>query len=285
MSKFSDDFEAFLKTQPFDVIRLSHYVEGGEIETFEQCPANRCQNTYSVAKLFTAAAIGMLWDRGVLQLDEKICDIFRDELPEGMDERWERCTVEMALTHRLGLPGGFMDIDCAPMQTFTKDFLSYLFTYPLAYTPDTESRYSDGAIYLLSRVVSKKTGEKLDDFLWENLLWDLSFAEMAWSTCPKGYPMGATGLYIHSEDMVKLGMLYLHKGVYNGKRYLSEQWCERSFEKGYCLDWDETHSVCFKGGMFGQKLLMDPSHNRVVALQSFGANSDIVARWVRDYKE
>ena len=283
MSKFLDDFEAFIRTQPFDFIRFSHYVDGSKIETLEHIPANRCQNTYSVAKLFTATAIGMLWDRGLLRLDEKICDIFRDELPDGTDERWEMNTVETVLTHRAGLPGGFMDIDCAPMQQFTRDYLGYLFTHPLAYTPDTESRYSDSASYLLSRVVSKITGQKLDDFLWENLLWDMEFAEMAWSCCPQGYPMGATGLHIHSEDMVKLGILYLHKGVYNGKRYLSEEWCNLTLENCYSIDWDETHSVYFKGGMYGQKLLVAPAQNRVIAMQAFGANSDVVAEWVRDY--
>lgn len=286
MSKFLNDFEKFLSEQPFDIIRLSHVKDNGEIETFDSIDANPCQNTYSVAKLFTATAIGMLVDAGKLKLDEKVCDILSDYVPaEGMDERWYKNTVEDALTHRMGLPGGFLDIDTTAVSVFGEDFLHYLFTYPLAYEPGTEERYSDGAFYVLSRIVTAKTGEKLDDFMWKNLLWKLGYQEMAWSHCPHGYPMGATGLYIHSSDMVKLGQLYLNGGTYNGVRYLREEWCRNAVEKSYAIDWDDTHTIYYKGGMFGQKLIVHPAANRVVALQAYGANSDTVAKWVRDYKE
>ncbi len=286
MRKFLEDLKAFADTLPFDIIRATEIQNESEAETLEYLDANPCQNTYSVAKLFTATAIGMLYDRGMLRLDEKICDLFADELPtEGMDERWRENTVEMALTHQLGLPGGFLDIDTHRSSEFTHDFLHYLLTYPLAYTPGTQSRYSDGAFYLLSRVVSKKTGKKLDDFLWEEVLWDIGFQEMAWSHCPKGYPMGATGLYIHSDDMAKLGLIYLCGGVYRGKRVLSEEWVRMALEKGFAIEWDDTHSIYYKGGMCGQKLIVAPAQNRVLALQSYGANSDIIAKWVRDYKD
>ncbi|MBE6813577.1 MAG: beta-lactamase family protein [Ruminococcaceae bacterium] len=286
MSKFLDDFEKFIDAQPFSIIRASHVQGDGEIETLDYSGGNPCQNTYSVAKLFTATAIGMLWDAGKLQLDEKVCDILSDFVPEtGMDVRWHETTVEDVLTHRAGLPGGFLDIDTTAVSIFGADFLHYLFTFPLAYEPKTESRYSDGAFYLLSRIVSAKTDEKLDDFLWKNMLWKLGFQEMAWSHCPKGYPMGATGLYIHSSDMVKLGMLYLNGGTYKGERFISEDWCRMATEKEFAVDWDETHTIYYKGGMFGQKLIIHPAANRVLALQAYGANSETVAKWVREYEE
>lgn len=286
MSDFLNALKEFIKEQPFDIIRASEIHNGGEVETLEYTPANPCQNTYSVAKLFTATAIGMLYDSGVLRLDEKVCDILSDFVPaEGMDARWYNNTVEMALTHRLGLPGGFLDIDTTPSATFTDDYLHYLFTYPLCYEPGTQSRYSDGAFYLLSRIVTAKTGEKLDDFMWKKMLLQLGFQEMAFSHCPKGYPMGATGLYIHSSDMAKLGAVYLNKGTYKGTRFLSEEWCTLATENEYAIDWDETHTIYFKGGMCGQKLIIAPAQNRVVALQAYGANSDTVAKFVRDYKD
>lgn len=285
MSQFLKDLEAFVKTLPFTIIRATEICRG-QSETLEYSPGNPCQNTYSVAKLFTATAIGILWDRKELRLDEKICDIFAQELPaEGMDERWYETTVEMVLTHSAGLPGGFLDIDCNRSADFTQDFLRHLFTCPLVYDPGTQSRYSDGAFYLLSRVVSKKTGKKLDDFLWEECLWEMGFQEMAWSHCPKGYPMGATGLYIHSEDMAKLGEVYLHGGLYGTQRVLSEQWVNAAVEKGYAIEWDDTHTIYYKGGMCGQKLIVAPQQDRVLALQAYGANSDTIAKWVREYKD
>ena len=283
MSELLNAVAAFLETQPFDIIRISEIHNDGEIETMERQKVSFCQNIYSGAKAYAMTAVGILYDMGLVKPEDKICDIFADELPAGMDERWGLATVDMALKHRLGIPGGFLDIDCAPVSDFGEDFLKYMFTYPLAYTPGTEERYADGSTYLLSRVVSKLTGEKLDDFLWRTLLWKLGYQEMAWSHCPKGYPIGATGLYVHSSDYVKIPYLYLKNGVYRGERLLSEEWVKMALEREYTFEWDVTGRWFYKGGMYGQKMIGYPYQNRAVAFQAYGANSDILARFIADY--
>ncbi len=288
MRQFLKDFAAFMEEQPFKIIRLSEVQGDGEIETWEMQEANPCQDTYSVSKTFVMTGIGLLWDRGLIALDEKLTDILDPELsPETkakMDPRWHLATVEMALTHRLGLPGGFLDIDCCNVADFGEDYLAYTMTYPLAYTPGTDEKYSDGAFYLLARAAAVRTGVALDRYLWPNLFYPLGYREMAWSCCPHGHPVGGSGLYIGSEDMVKLGMIYRDGGLYRGRRILSEAWTKLAVERGFALDWDDEHRVYFKGGMFGQKLIVAPSADRVVALQAYGANSDTVMKFVRDYR-
>lgn len=286
MSRFMEDCAAFLETQPFDIIRISQIHNDGEIETLDRQKTNFCQNIYSGAKAYAMTAIGILYDRGKIKPEDKICDILADFLPAaGMDDRWHMATVDMALRHRLGLPGGFLDIDCAPISDFGEDFLTCLLTYPLAYTPGTEERYADGSTYVLSRLVSAVSGEKMDDFLWKYLLWPMGVQEMAWSHCPMGYPIGATGMYINSRDMVKLPYLYLKRGVYRGKRLLSEEWVDLVLEREYTYEWDETGRWFFKGGMYGQKQLAIPHQNRAVAFQAYGANSDILSKWIAAYED
>ena len=97
--------------------------------------------------------------------------------------------------------------------------------------------------------------------------------------------MGATGLYIGSEDMVKLGALYLAGGEWNGRRILSEDWVRLAMEREFALDWDRSHRICSKGGMYGQRLILAPEQDRAVAVQAYGGNSDVVAEWVREYRE
>ena len=288
MSRFLEELVKFIDTQPFDVIRLSEVQGDGEIETVERQEICRCQNTYSVSKTFTMTAIGLLYDRGLVKPDEKICDIFAEEWAkygDEIDERWKLNTVEMALTHKIGVPGGFLDIDTHRISEFGEDFLRYMLTYPLDYTPGTGSKYSDGAFYLLARVAEKKTGEVMDNFLWRELLWPMGFQEMAWSHCPQGHVIGATGLYLHSEDMVRLGQLYLNGGVYKGRRYLSEEWVNLALSRGFGLDSWEDGKAYFKGGMYGQKLAFFPEQNRVIAMQSFGGDSNVVTRWAMEYKD
>ena len=51
--------------------------------------------------------------------------------------------------------------------------------------------------------------------------------------CPKGYSIGATGLYLRTEDMVKLGILYLNKGMWKETRVLSEEWVDMVISNEY----------------------------------------------------
>jgi len=286
MGRFQTGLREYLSDKPWNVIRAAEIRSEDGIEVLECAEANRCQNVYSVAKTFAMTAAGLLWDRGELSLEEKIVDILRDEIPEtGVDERWKGTTVEMALRHRAGLPGGFLDIDTTPVSEFGRDFLAYTLTFPLAYTPGEEERYSDGAFYLISRVVEKKSGKKLDDFLWEELLWPLGYQEMAWSRCPMGHPMGATGLYISAEDMAKLGYLYANGGLWRGRSLLSRAWIDLVFEKEMALGPDETGSMYTKGGMYGQTLIVLPGERRAAAVQSYGADTGMIAAWIRDHRE
>lgn len=285
MSVFLEKLSEYIcEVNAGNVIRISEICGDCEPETKELRQGAFCQNTYSVAKTFTMAAIGILFDKGLVKPDDKICDILKDEIPDGIDQRWFDSTVDMALTHRLGLPGGFLDIDAQDSLTFSEDYLSYLFNYPLDYEPGTQSKYSDGAFYLLARIAEKLSGLPLEDFLRKEMLNDMQFREIAWSHCPQGHAMGATGLYINSSDCVKFGKMLLDCGVYKGKRYLSEEWVKLAFNRGYALDHSDDYKLYFKGGMFGQKLIIVPSQNRAVAVQSFGANTDVIACWIKEYK-
>ena len=257
-------------------------IHNGKSETVTLTPTNACQNSYSVAKAFTTTAIGMLYDDGSLSTDERVVDIFADRLPDGMDERYQSMTIHHLLTHRCGYPCGYLDIDAIDPNTFgTDDYLDYLLRTKLEYTPGEGYNYSDAAFYMLSRIVAAKIGRKMDEYLWERLFYPLGFKEMAWSRCPHGHPMGATGLYIYTEDMAKLGQLYLDRGVWQGRRLLSEAWVQmveaRSYEFANILG----GRAYAKGGAFGQFLMYLPEDRRVIAWHSYGGGDLLPA--VRDY--
>ncbi len=285
MSKFLEDFKQFLIENNENIYNVGEYLIGGEAEMIEIQQCNACNNIYSVAKVFTVTAIGMLVDRGLLDTNEIVSDILKDLLPENYDEHWDRTTVDMLLRHRVGIPGGALDIDCLDASSFDADYLKEVTTLPWDCEPDTQRKYTDGAFYVLSRIVSCRAGEPMQDFLWKNLFLPLGYKEMAWSTCPKGFAMGATGLYIRSDDMVKLGAVYLQKGLWKGQRIISEGWVNRVLERGYELSLRENGAYS-KGGMRGQNLLVIPFQNRVVGWighrRDDGADFD---KFIFDYKE
>ena len=262
MSKYLDDLCAHVKEAGDNIYCITEICDGVS-ETRVLQVTNRCQNTYSISKLFTTTAIGILYDQGKMQPEEHLCDILREELPAGLDPRWETLTVDMALRHRLGLPAGYLDIDIDDTCTFGWDHLTTLLTHPLEKDPDTEFCYTDAAFYLLARAAEKKAGMPLDAFLWKHLFYPLQFTEAAWSRCPQGHVMGATGLYLTSWDIAKLGELYRCDGVWEGQRILSKEWCDLARSAPYELY--PIEDAYGKGGLYGQMLLVIPAKKRVVA--------------------
>ena len=96
----------------------------------------------------------------------------------------------------------------------------------------------------------------------------MDFKEFAWSVCPEGHCIGATGLYLRTEDMVKLGILYLNGGTWNGTRIISEEWVRTVLEKGYEIK-PRGKGWYGKGGMRGQMLTFNPALGRAVAWHAF----------------
>lgn len=287
MSRFLDEFVKVTQEQGNNIFRVSE-IHNGKTETRELKPCNPCQNCYSIAKAFTMTAIGMLWDKGLIDLEEKAVDIFADILPEGMDEKWNKTTVDMLLTHRCGMPCGYLDIDRIDIHEYIgDDFLKYMFLTAPINEPGSEFVYSDAAFYMLSRIFSAKSGEMMDEYLWRELFWPLGFQEAAWSKCPQGYPMGATGLYARSEHVARLGQLYLDRGVYNGQRLLSEAWVDLALGRKYELGPTGYSDAYCKGGMNGQELIVIPSENRVVCWHAYEYHDFPInlVEWVSNYKD
>ncbi len=184
-----------LEQVPFHIFDIAMYNNGiSYYHRFEAC--NACNNSYSIAKVFIMTAIGMLFDDRRLSVHDRICSLLEDCLPENMDPAWQMVTVDHALTHRIGFREGFLDIDSEDVHAFPYDYLFFVFQRPLAYIPGEKYVYSDAAFYLLSRIISKVAGVNVDCFLMKRLFHPMKFREVAWSCCPQGYPIGATGLYI-----------------------------------------------------------------------------------------
>ena len=284
MSRFIEELGAFAREHWDGAIRVAAARGDGPVESLDLRPASLCLNVYSVAKTFTMTALGLLYDQGLIDPQDRLCDILSDELPpRGMDERWRGVTLDMLLRHRAGMPAGFLDIDVTDPRTFTDDYLGYALTQPLAYAPDTEARYSDGAYYLLARAVEKRAGMALDTFLWREALTALSFRELAASRDPRGHVIGATGMYMGAADMVRLGQVYLGGGTYQGRQILSRAWVDTALSRGYALDRTAGGRAYAKGGMYGQMLIIAPDSGRVAAVQAFGHGGGPIAEFVAGY--
>ena len=224
------------------------------------------QNTYSVSKVFCVTAIGMLYDEGKLKTTDTIGNIFKDEIKKyGINEnKWKNITIHDVLKHNIGYTkGSLLDIDVYKNEwkSWDKDFLKLTLNY--ATDGKKTHKYSDAAYYLLSRVVAKVSGQKLDVYLKSRLFDKADFKNYTITKCPQGHPIGATQFFLRPDDVVKLGRIYLNGGTYNGKRIISQEWVNIVIDKGYELGSNGTGYS--KGGMNGQFLYINYKHNVAVA--------------------
>ena len=235
-------------------------------------PANPNCNCYSVAKAYTVLAIGLLYDKGLLKPTDLLTDILKEYLPSDIDDKWMKVTIHDVLLHKVGFGCGLLDIDSDDASLYpTTDYLHIVFSTKLKYEPGTISQYTDAAYYLLSRVVHKLSGEDLETFLRPILIDTMKFKELAWSKCPLGYSIGATGLYIRTEDMVKLGILFMNNGVWMNQRIISAEWINLVLTNGY--EFKPLKNGWYgKGGMCGQFLIFNPEKGKAVACHSYDDN-------------
>ena len=107
MSRFLEDFAEFIKNNDGRVFAVSEIIGNELPETVRITENNASQNIYSVSKMFTVTAIGILCDRSLLSTEDTVTDILGEECPDGYDPNWDKTTVDMLMRHRVGYPGGF----------------------------------------------------------------------------------------------------------------------------------------------------------------------------------
>ena len=223
-------------------------------------------NTYSVSKVFCVTAIGMLYDEGKIKVTDTIGTIFKDEIKAyGIDEnKWKNITIHDVLKHNIGFTqGSLLDIDvyADEWKSWDKDFLKIVLNYKI--DGKKTNKYSDAAYYLISRVVAKISGQKLDVYLKSRLFDKCDYKDYTITKCPEGHPIGATQFFLRPEDVVKLGRIYLNGGTYNNQRIISQDWVNQVIDKGYELN--SSNNGYGKGGMRGQYLYVNFKHNVAVA--------------------
>lgn len=236
---------------------------------FAPYPKGMWHITHSMCKSITGMAIGMLIEAEKLKLDENIYDIFPDHINAFSKIFRPVITVENLLTMTSGVTFNESGIVSG------NDWLGSFLNASVNGKPGTEFQYNSLNTYVLSAIVTKRTGETLTEYLTPRLFGPLGITKYYWETCPKGITKGGWGLFLCAEDMAKLGQLYLQRGKWNGQQLVSEYWIEISTARhlktqndtygyGYQL-WMEQRPGSFEyNGMLGQNVIIYPDMDMVL---------------------
>lgn len=184
----------------------------------------------SVSKTFTASAIGFAIAEGKLKLTDKVISFFPDQLPANISENLEAMTIHDLLTMTCGHDGDLRSNERAARNA-DKGWVEQFLAYPVDHKPGTFFAYNSPGTYMLSAIVQKVTGEKLVDYLYPRLFRPLGIVNVKWQESPEGINCGGWGLYLKTEDLAKMGQLFLQKGKWDGQQVLPEEWIAEASAK------------------------------------------------------
>ena len=279
-------------------------VQNGTILGLHRFTDTVIHNVFSVAKSHTATAIGFAIDEGKLSLEDKPVEMFADLVPDNIDPRWNDVTLYNLLTMTTGHGQPHLmaaerkklrgEGETAFPQEMIDEWLLFAFSCPLVYEPGEKFSYGNLAPYVAGRMLEKAVGMSICDYLYEKFWGPIGVTKPRWDTDLHGHTFAASDLYLDIVDMAKLGQLYVSGGVYNGKRYLSEEWVKHAGayhvassyinpagnaideEAGYGFYFWRNHGAensfrCY--GREAQFVIVLPDKNAVIAVQSM--HSDV----------
>ncbi|REE85145.1 CubicO group peptidase (beta-lactamase class C family) [Paenibacillus taihuensis] len=235
---------------------------------------------FSLSKSFTSSAIGLAAAEGLLSLDDAVISFFPEVAPEEPSANLSA----MRVRHLLMMGTGHEEDTMGPLSSAEDgDWVRAFLQVPVGREPGTHFVYNSGATYMLSAILQKVSGVKLLDYLRPRLLDPLGITEGTWESCPRGIHTGGWGLMLTTESIAKFGQLYLQRGVWEGKRILSEEWVNEATSKqihngddeandwtqGYGYQFWRCRNGAYRGdGAFGQFCIVLPEKDTVIALTS-----------------
>lgn len=254
---------------------------------------------HSISKTFTAIAVGMVHDQGLITLEDKVVDYFPEHLPENVNEN----LASLNIRHLLTMNCGFTKSPDNKIRNNREDWIRGFLEEPFERAPGTIFCYNSLATYMLSAIVQKVTGEKVVDYLQPRLFEPLGINDVFWEESPEGITNGGWGLFLKTEDLAKLGQFLLQKGKWNGEQLVSEEWIEQASsrqvdsvpagknsdvledlkKKGIRADWTEGYGyqmwMCRNNayraaGAKGQLIIVIPDKEAVIVVTSNLSDSE-----------
>jgi CubicO group peptidase (beta-lactamase class C family) len=250
----------------------------------------RMATIFSVSKSITSLLCGIAVDDGYIH---SIDDPVTDYLPElkKKDPMWQKLTIRHLLDMKSGL-----DFDDTYEFTSLKDLKMLNAMAKLNYghnlmkqikslkfrcEPGTSRRYESMTAAILGVVIERASGKRFADYLSEKVWKPLGMESYALINIDSRKHDNAHtfgGISTTIKDLAKIGCLYLHNGMWNGKRIVSEEWINQTTEfdsnnVGYHFNWYNInyegyvrpeHSGYYALGICNQVLYVNPDNNLVM---------------------
>jgi CubicO group peptidase (beta-lactamase class C family) len=106
------------------------------------------------------------------------------------------------------------------------DFVDYLLQKPNQ-GPANSWAYNSALPNLVLQLLQRQLSQPLQSWAKQRLFDKLGFGPYRWDTQPDGVAEGSARLWLRPRDMLKLGILYLQQGQWQGEQLLPAGWVQQ----------------------------------------------------------
>jgi CubicO group peptidase (beta-lactamase class C family) len=237
---------------------------------------------YSVTKSVLSILVGIASDEGHLRPDERLFEIFPEEFDEFTDPRARDITVRDVLTKTEGFAENtWSEFNMGPRVSGKAQLWRWMLNRRVEHPAGTRFSYDNVGSDLLSVVLSRAIKRRAADYAKRKLFDPLHIDNYTWLSDSEGHLYGEMGLNITARDMVKIGILYLQRGRWEGKQIVSESYVRDSVSAhnsggppvnaSYGYQWWVSKTTTglnafFASGYGGQLISVFPEQNLVIAV-------------------
>lgn len=255
------------------------------------------ETSFSSVKSLDSLMIGMAIEDGYIKSETQS---IADYIPEFKGTEFESITIENLLMMRSEIRyeegfAWFTDDAKTYYMPDLRDLALHHMSVDKNYTG--QFHYNNYHPLLLGIILERSTGYSVSDY-FQKKIWDPIGAEYdaSWSVDSEktGFEKMESGLNFKSIDYAKIGSMLLHRGEWNGKTVMGEDWIDRSIiapapleqsdidseflkgiEVGYRYMWYSIENGksgydFFASGKYGQYLYISPENHTVIVRTGFG---------------
>lgn len=266
------NFEAFtsnIKENRWEVYGVEVY-EGGILTHNYGDTTDKLHDIYSATKAVLSIAVGIAVDENKFDLGKSILYYLpKDKVDNISDEQksiFEKISIQRLLS---------MSVIDFPFRPEGDSFIDFALNTKISNPNEKAFNYNNINAYLVGVALTEALGTDLGEFIEKRIFRPLGITKFEYDRCPEGYFYGASGTKLTVNELSRLGLLLYNKGIFDGKRVLSERYIDEATsiqqmnrEGGYgYFIWKYRDGFSING-KWGQKCYVFPNDKLIVSFLS-----------------
>lgn len=236
---------------------------------------------WSASKTFVSMAVGIAEFEGYFSINDRLIEYIQS--PVETNENLANLRIRDLLC--MGSGHHSCPVSRAMENGESLDDIGTLFfAEPFIDVPGTRFKYDNSATYMLSKLITLRTGLSLRDYLIPRIFSPLEIETPQWLADPAGISFGCSGLFLNATNLSKFGQLLLNRGTWNGRQLIPSVYIDQATRQqistadfnepfttadyrngyGYQLWMNRIPNTYRIDGMYGQYSIVLPERNVVV---------------------